>query len=263
MGRTEVVILLIISIFVFAVLIAGVAMLLFRFRKKTMEYETERILVEQAHQQELLSVQMEMQQQTMQHIGQEIHDDVGQKLTLAALYTQQLGYQNRHPDMTGPLESIGQIINESLAKLRDLSKDLTDNYLQTASLEELMRQECDKIQGLGICTVQVTFTGPMIEASILVKTILIRLLQEFMQNSLKHARCATITAQLANEAEGLRLALADDGVGFVMDSGKRTGIGLLNMQKRAAMIGATLEIRSQPQRGTQLLLFLPENKLNQ
>ena len=56
-------------------------------------------MISEAHTKELLSTQIEMQTQTMQYIGREIHDNVGQKLTLASLYTQQLAYENKAPQI--------------------------------------------------------------------------------------------------------------------------------------------------------------------
>jgi signal transduction histidine kinase len=263
MGRTEVIILLVVATAAFFALVTGFLVFVFQFRNKTMRYNSERELEAEQHRQHLLSAQLEMQAQTMEHIGREIHDNVGQKLTLAALHAQQLEYKNQYPAIERTLAGISSLINESLAELRSLSKNLTDNHLLAIDLQDLLERECDKMNALGSCQVVASFTGPSVRASLLVKTIVLRLFQEFMQNSLKHAACTTITVQLVSEDTGLRLSVADDGKGFDLASANNRGIGLQNMSKRAAMIGADLLLESKLGEGTKLFLFIPDNKLNQ
>jgi len=106
------------------------------------------------HQKELLSTQLEKQNQTMQHIGREIHDNVGQKLTLTSLYTQQLAFENKAPHSNDSIENTSKIINESLSELRELSKTLTDNSIELKSINELIAAEVKKITGSNLCDIQ-------------------------------------------------------------------------------------------------------------
>ena len=100
------------------------------------------------HQKEILSAQIEIQNQTMQHIGREIHDNIGQKLTLASLYTQQLAYENKAPQINENIENISAIINQSLSELRALSKSLTDDSISNSTIVELLQNECKIINEL-------------------------------------------------------------------------------------------------------------------
>jgi len=262
MGRTEIILFFVAAIVALMALVVGVAVFIFLFRKKMIEHNKEKEQSEQEHRQELLASQIEIQQQTMQHIGREIHDNVGQKLTLASLYTQQLGYQNQYPTINTSLMSISGLIDESLKELRNLSKNLTDSYFQLTDMETLLRQECEKINQIGGCQVETTFNGSIVRASLLVKTIVLRILQEFMQNSLKHAACSIITVQLNNDGKGLYLLMIDNGKGFDVATVDNGGIGLANMKKRAEMIGADWQLQSEINKGTSLQFFIPSHNLN-
>ncbi|MBK8610826.1 MAG: histidine kinase dimerization/phosphoacceptor domain-containing protein [Chitinophagaceae bacterium] len=93
--------------------------------------------MKEKHHIELLNTQLESQQQTMHFIGQEIHDSVAQKLTLASIYTQRMEFDNEMPGIKDKLTGVSKIINDSLLELRELSKNLTDTKLQKI-------QECDR-----------------------------------------------------------------------------------------------------------------------
>lgn len=75
---------------------------------------------------DLLNTQLQIQQQTMQFIGQEIHDSVAQKLTLASIYTQRMEFDNGVPAIKDKLGAVSKIVNDSLLGGRQISKDLTD-----------------------------------------------------------------------------------------------------------------------------------------
>jgi signal transduction histidine kinase len=98
----------------------------------------------------------------------------------------------------------------------------------------------------------------------LVKTIVVRIVQEFFQNSLKHSGCKTINLNLKDSDEGLLLEMNDDGRGFDAGNAKQhEGIGLQNMKRRAGLIGAAIELLPGLSRGIQLKLFIPSEKMDQ
>ena len=205
----------------------------------------------------LLSTQIEIQSQTMQHIGREIHDNIGQKLTLASLYTQQLAYENKAPHVNECIDKISVIINQSLSELRELSKSLTDVTINDSTIVKLLQHESDKINGLGKCTVVFSSNYEKIAANYHTKSVLLRITQEFMQNSIKHSKCKNIRIELKKSKNKLLLILADDGCGFDTNSFSSKGIGLSNMKKRTQIIGGTFTLVSTLKKGTQLTISIP------
>lgn len=246
----------ILLVFLFAFLV-----ILLIYRKRKLEYATQVEIMNEKFANELLKTQLEVQEQTMKYIGREIHDNVGQKLTLASLYAQQIDHENKYPAVSERIVAVSEIINESLSELRSLSKNLTSDYIEQTDVVALVKNECDKITVAGFCRVNFNSAIANINASYPVKNIITRIIQEFMQNSLKHAACSVIDVNIDSINDGLVIHMADDGKGFAENETEGKGIGLKNIKKRAEAIGALATILSSPGVGTQIKLFIPSNKI--
>ncbi len=258
MPEKSLTIFLLLASLIVLVFIAGIGLFIIQYRKRKLANEKEKFIMKEQHQVDLLDAQLQSQQQTMQHIGTEIHDNVGQKLTLASLYTKQLA-AGTVTNLEHKIAEVGHIIDESLTELRQLSKTLTNPELANASLLFLLTEEARRINVSGFCQVSVQHTGGDIVLPQADKNILFRLLQEFMQNSLKHAGCSKITLSLKKEANTFLVIATDDGKGFDT-SAASGGIGLQNMKRRAAQLKATYQLTSEVGKGTILSLQLPAEK---
>lgn len=255
MGQTEFNIFLLTSTILIIVFVIGIFLFLLKYRKRKMLHEIEKRVIQETHQKELLQTQVEVQQQTMQQIGREIHDNVGQKLTLAALYTQQIDYENKFPELKERILSVGNIINDSLQDLRALSKTLAEIKSGSFDLIEYLNDELTIVGKTGICKTmfETNISTYRIDYSTLI--VIKRIVQEFLQNSLKHASCQNIFLEIENNNDHLKIKIQDDGIGFNMtEHAAHNGIGLANMRKRAELINASFSFNSEEQKGTQLTL---------
>lgn len=258
MGETEyLLIILLFNIFLLAFVVAGIT---FVIQYKNKKRESQQLLAQQKiiHQNELIANELEIQSQTMQHIGREIHDNVGQQLTLASLYVQHLSLDAKSPEINNKVEQIAEIIDHSLSELRLLSKSLTDNRLNNGNLLDLLSQEIDKIKKLNQYEVQFEVALPKINFSYQIKNVIIRVCQEFFQNSIKYAACHKLGLILKiGENDTLILHFFDDGIGFNVNLEKSEGIGLSNMKRRVELIGGDYKLESHPGAGTKLTIVLP------
>ncbi len=259
MEQAEMTIFIILANLVVLIFVAGTIVFIYQFRQKRMKHDMEKTGLRERHQLELLNTQLAVQHETMQHIGSEIHDSVGQKLTLAVLYARQLVQGRQFPELEEKVERIGNIVNESLEELRQLSRTLNNPALSQNDLVTLLQQECRQVNAAGICKASLDVNTPAIRVAASVKNMLFRIVQEFMQNSLKHAQCKRIHIGV-QLADGLLIEATDDGRGFDTSQPPR-GIGLDNMKRRALQIGAVLELQSSPGTGTRLTLQLPADKM--
>jgi signal transduction histidine kinase len=257
MQKLPLILFIVLSSFILIVFIGGIFLFITQYRKRRVEYEREKSLLREKHQLQLLQTELTSQQQTMQQIGREIHDNVGQKLTLASLYTQQLAYENKAPQINDKIENIGNIINESLAELRQLSKSLTDDTISNSNIYMLLAQECNRINELKKCHVSFSCAHKNVVLSYQIKNILLRIVQEFLQNSIKHTQCKNIDVNLNTDEKYLYLKLTDDGKGFDVKKITSKGIGLANMKTRAELIGGVYSIDSNPGIGTKLSIAIP------
>ncbi|WP_162126133.1 sensor histidine kinase [Flavobacterium phycosphaerae] len=213
--------------------------------------------VEHQHKMQLFTTKFEIQQQTMEYIGKEIHDNIGQKLTLASLYTQQLEYKNTEPDSKESIDNVSLLINESLAEMRELTKSLIDNAIEKNSIYKLIKEECERVKKLKLFTVKLSCNIKDIDLDYQSKTILVRILQEFFQNSIKHSECKNLTLQLNVSDKNVVLMLVDDGKGFDISKTYTNGIGLNNMKKRTEMLEGQFTLESQLSIGTKVTVTLP------
>ena len=260
MGQTEIISFIVLVNIILLVFIFGIIVFVFQYRRRKVLYEKEKALIEQQHRAEILNTQLKIQQQTMQFIGREIHDSVAQKLTLASIYSQKLEFENQVPGIATKLSRISGILNDSLTELRDLSKTLTDNRIQDTDLVTLLRTECERVNDTGICKATLS-SGFDQKISVTVKSFLLRIVQEFIQNSLKHANCSRININLESNRDGVVLKASDDGRGFDSTNTDFKGIGLNNMKRRIHLIGGIFNLQSKPGEGTSLELSISNEKL--
>ncbi|HRI25980.1 MAG TPA: ATP-binding protein [Ferruginibacter sp.] len=261
MGESEIKIFIILTGIIVLVFITGIIIFIFQYRERKLLYNKEKAMIEEQHQSDLLNKQLEIRQQTMQFIGRELHDSVTQKLTLASIYTQQMEFENLYPGMQEKLKGISTIINDSLVELRDLSKSLTESKIENSSLSDLLMLECERVNDTGICRALLQTTGEA-PLTITVKSFLLRTMQEFIQNSLKHSNCREISIRLRHDEKGLALNAADDGKGFDVTTVQSRGIGLNNMRRRIQILGGSFNLQSEAGRGTSLELFVPIDHVN-
>lgn len=259
MGEREIAIFIIIANVILLIFISGIIIFIAQYRKRRLLHETEKEIISKTHQEELLSRQVEIQTQTMRDIGREIHDNVGQKLTLASIYSNQLSHEN--PAQNQKIEQISKLLNESLQDLRQLSKSLVQPQLVQFDLINLLEEEAKQINQTGV-KLKIQTDLKSIDLDFEKKNAVFRLLQEFIQNSLKHSKCKNITIIVEKEVFAssedflkILISIEDDGIGFNQDI-KKDGIGLSNMKRRANEIGAEFELKSEIGKGTNLTLIL-------
>ncbi|MBP8067041.1 MAG: hypothetical protein KAY27_00625 [Pedobacter sp.] len=257
MGETEYVLIIILfNVFLLAFIVAAVIFAV-QYKNKKRENQTKLEQQQILHQKELLSTEIEIQTQTMQHIGREIHDNVGQKLTLASLYTQQLAYENNAQFSHEKIENIGEIINQSLKELRHLSKSLTDNTIESKNITHLLRKEFAKIDDLKKYKVNLNITNEDLSLTYQIKSVIVRVAQEFLQNSMKYAECKALSLSVTKIDNELKIVLSDDGVGFDIENSREKGSGLINMKKRVELIGGRYFLKSAKNEGTTLTIEIP------
>ncbi|AYQ31883.1 sensor histidine kinase [Runella sp. SP2] len=239
MAEKELTIFLILVNVVLLIFVGGILAFIVLYRQRKIQYIRETQLLQQLHQQELIETQLAIQQQTMRDIGREIHDDVGQKLTLASIYTQGLLHSKtiKSDVFFSQISEIAKLIDTSLQDLRQLSKSLVQPELTHTSLEDLLRQEVVQFNQLGSCHVHLSLPSAPLLLDTSIKNNIFRTSQEFMQNSLKHASCQNIWISIYIKPNRLDFVFKDDGKGFEIDM-QSTGIGLSNVKRRLSELTA-------------------------
>ena len=259
MGDSEIIIFITFITLISLAFIIVIVMLVLRYRKRKLLYEHEQQLAKETHRMELLNVKTEVQSETMHQIGIEIHDSIAQKLTLASLHILRTEHEYNHFPIREALLQSSELINESLDDLRLLSRRLQMQIGAQTDLVENLRAEANKVRQLKICDVLFDTDRSSIMVDNQIGLTIQRLVQELIQNSLKHAGCSCIHIRLEAGDHELKMMVQDDGKGFQyhekIDS---PGMGLKNIEKRAALIGAITRFDSKPNEGTRFTLTLAQ-----
>jgi two-component system, NarL family, sensor kinase len=258
-GEESLTILVLLGSIILIVLITFVVLLSYLFTTKKNKLIQEKQLMQSEHSQALLQTQLEIQEQTLKTISQEIHDNVGQVLSLAKLNLNTLDIEGGI-NKEQKIESSIQLVSKAINDLRDLSRSLNGDKIADLGLQDAIDNELKIIQNTGQFKTQLLVTGEPYKLLPQNEMVLFRIVQESLNNVVKHSRAKTIVVDMEYATQYLRLAITDDGAGFdalhleAMD----TGIGLNNMKNRASLIGALFSIKSAPDSGTSVMIELPQ-----
>lgn len=233
-------------------------MYLNRKRKNIIEKEKMRSV----YKEELLRAQLEIQEQTLKTISEEIHDNIGQALSLAKLKLNTLKYDQ--PDLlVERINDSRELVSKAIRDLRDLSRSLNTDSIASMGLVRAIEQELDIFRKSGFQTTLYT-EGEIRKMEPQKELILFRIVQESLNNIIKHAEARTIRITALYSSNELDLQVEDDGKGaeansLDMEGNSFRSLGLRNMYNRAGMIGGTFSIHSVPGNGTIVKLTIPIN----
>lgn len=232
-------------ILMLVILSVFVLVLILYFNNKRLASIREKELLKIEYNQAILSAQLEVQEQMMRQISQEIHDNVGQILSLVNLNLKTL-----KPGETEKLETTTTLVNKAITDLRTLSKSLNPEAIAKTGLIQLVKNDLEQIEKTGQFTTSFELKGePVVPVSKL--TILYRMIQEVLNNVIKHSGADKITVEI----ETGMISIEDNGKGF-NPSAEQNGLGLINLQQRAKLINAEVKINSVSTKGTSVIFIL-------
>lgn len=254
--RDDIVLLVAGTSIVLLVLLITVVSLFTYFQKKKLKFILDRQEAERNYLEELANAQLETQEQTLKNIGWELHDNVGQLLSVANMQLNVISTEV--PEETKKrFEETRDVINASLKEVRALSKSLNSDVIHNIGLEKSIKNEIERFNKLKFVDAKMEVSGTRdYEINPKDEIIIFRILQEFMSNSIKHSKAKKLNVKLNFLIDKLNIEIADDGVGFNIDKAKK-GSGLINMESRAKLINADFYIKSSDNQGVSLTLSYP------
>ncbi len=204
---------------------------------------------------------VEVQEEERRHLARELHDEIGQALTAIGIGIQ-AAKKASSDAATSYLDDCIGLVDSAIGQVRHLSLDLRPSMLDDLGLVATLRWYVDRqAQRAGF---RARFTSDAVDIRLdpAIATAAFRVAQEALTNIARHAKARRVRVSVRHRDGSLRLAVRDDGVGF--DSGaalgygaRGSGLGLLGMRERAALLGGRVDVRSLPGRGTRVLLTIP------
>lgn len=241
----------------------GKKQLFFMCRDVTARKQAEKRLTEFARQLELLSQKvLTTQEAERRHIARELHDEIGQLLTVIKLDLRSILRHAQAQPFVSTVTSALAIVDELVAHVRNLSLDLHPSILDDLGLVPALRWYSQRQEPHFGFPIVLSLAADNDRLPAAIEAACFRIVQEALTNAARHARATRVEIALEVTDENVSIAIQDNGVGFDIDHVRRgtsfgTGFGLLSMQERAQLVGGCLDLSSARGKGAEIKATFP------
>jgi len=212
---------------------------------------------------QILSHRLVRAQETeRRHIARELHDEIGQTLTVAEMNLQAALRLPGAARLAPRLEASAEAVARVLEQVRNLSLNLRPSMLDDLGLEPALRWYTSRQASLS--ELKAEFQADPLDNRLdpIIETECFRVAQEALTNVVRHAHARSVAVELRREDGHIHLTVRDDGVGFDVPSvreraARGSSLGLISMEERALLAGGWLECRSVPGKGTEIHAWFP------
>lgn len=219
----------------------------------------ELMLKERSRQFQIAQAAVFAQEKERAEIGKELHDNIGQLLTTTKLYLEMLKLKQADP--TELIDRGTKHINTIITEVRNLSRSLVPSSINDLGLIASVNDLIESFRALGSFDIRF-FASNTVEERMdeTVKLTIYRILQEQLNNIVRHAEAKNVTVEMFQEDNKVYFFIADDGNGFDLQTVKK-GQGLTNIKSRAELQDGSVEILTNPGQGCKLVIQIPINIL--
>ena len=198
------------------------------------------------------------QEEERRRIARELHDNLSQRVALFAIEIDQLAMMSEHrPAVAESLEQLGGRTAELAKEIHNLAHRLHSTKLLTLGLQTAVEGHCREMRAEGL---QVKFEAENVPGGLTddVALCLFRVVQEGLNNVVKHSGVREAHVRLTGTGSGLRLTIADSGRGFDgAAAAVKGGLGLVSMRERVSLVGGAFTLESHPDRGATIIAHVP------
>ena len=192
-------------------------------------------------------------------IAADLHDGVGQMMSAAKMnlsaFESEMPFKDEEQRIG--FEKLISLVDESCKEIRSVSHQMMPNALLKSGLASAVREFLDKIDNR-IIKINMHTEGLQDRLDSNTETVLYRVIQECVNNVIKHSGANNLDISLIKDADGIAATIEDNGHGFdVNDKQKFEGIGLKNINSRVAFLKGTVDFDSSPGKGTLVAIHIP------
>jgi signal transduction histidine kinase len=191
-------------------------------------------------------------------IGRELHDDLTQRLARLAIDAEIISRDRNSDTLGDELKNLRDELARVSEDVHDVSYRLHPSIVEDLGISTAMRAECQRVQKYTDARIKEHIGETHSQIPKNTALCAYRILQEALNNAVRHAEADNIEVVFENDGQSLKLEVSDDGQG--VEKAKVTsdgGIGLSSMQERARLLGGTFSIRSTRGGGTSVIAVLP------
>lgn len=255
-GNTEIVLVYLVGTIGMIILAGAIFFFFVTYQKRLLKKELEINRIKTDQQEELLKNTVLAQEQERKRIAQDLHDEVGAMLSVVKLNVSRFEKKSEASDMKQLAFETKNYLNDLIGEVRRISRALMPPSLDKLGLyfavEELVNRINISEQFQAVCWK----SGKPFRFNSKDELAVFRVVQELINNALKHSQASQITVKIRFGTASFALSVSDNGVGFDMEKMAGEGLGLKNLESRTQMAKARFKIKSAPGKGTSSILFL-------
>ncbi len=259
----QILILIISGTAVMLLLSASVVFFILYYQKRMLTNKLEMQNLETLHQKKLLEATIDSQEKERKRVGSELHDSVGAMLSTIRLSIKMS--MNEPAKLLESTDEITKYLDETIETVRSISRDLHPAGLKTFGLSGVVREFLERINHLNKLHIEFEENNSPIRLGEKQELMIYRIIQELVNNVLKHSRAHHLKIVFQWNPEKLQITVTDDGIGFTtdqLDPSKR-GIGLYNIANRAEVINASVVFGNLENSGANIILTVPIAKTDE
>ena len=257
----ETIVLIIYTIAVIFGLLLFVIFFFISFQNRKNKLLVKQIEAEKRYERELATSQLEIQEQTFKNIGWELHDNVGQLLSVLSIQLNMMLLKAPRT-IQKQLKDTSDVLGNTIQEVRNLSKTLNNEVVNKNGLIRSLEIEVERFNRLKYLKASFEVNGKITCISAAHEILIFRIYQEFLANVMKHSKAKNLSVTLNFNANDLEIIAEDNGVGF--DTSQKTeSSGLQTIKGRATLLNAKYSLTSIIDNGTKLVLlytFLNDTK---
>jgi signal transduction histidine kinase len=257
---------LIIAVGVVAMLLMAGSIILFvlYYQKRMVQEQFKRQQLELDYQKKMMEAALESQENERRRVAGDLHDSIGAMLSTirVSLITQA---KRANADVDSITES-KKMLDDTIESVRRISRDLMPSTLEKFGLAQAVKEMCERFQSTAALPITYMEEGDLQPISKKRELMIFRIIQEIINNALKHAHATSISVAFSSDEKYLTVIVQDNGIGFDVEEHKNDkrlgkGLGLFNIENRARLVSADVEFHSAPQQGTRIVLNIPYEKI--
>lgn len=259
-ANQQIILLIFVTTAIIFLLATIIVALLYFYKKRQIVYQQSLDSLKLDFEKNLLETQIEIQEQTFQHISREIHDNINLSLTLAKLNLATLDW-NDIKKTREFVNTSGNILSSTISDLNNLSKSINTELIKEQGLIKALTNEINRLKSMAHLNVSHEIKGEAIFMDSEKELVIFRIIQEAFNNIIKHSKATEIHLELDYAIEYLKVTIQDNGTGFnrneISTNKREQQAGLKNMETRARLFGGSFALESQPNEGTKILVSIP------
>lgn len=263
-GETNISGLMIIVTLVMLIMAVSIVFFILFHQRRVIKYQLNLQKLREGQQKLLLRAAIESEEKERKRIAGDLHDEVGASLATVRLYLMQSGKEASLERVNATTANAKQILDDIIQKVRQISHQLSPETLKEFGLQEALGNLAAKVTASGAIAMECRTGDAIPRLSPDKELAVFRIMQELLNNTLKHAGATHISLTIKVQAESLKFLMQDDGKGFDQQSfetlkSSPNGLGLKNIQSRVNILNASINFgeRKEGQQGTRMVLEIP------